>query len=123
MVIFVIFCDILQLPHTVISNSEKFTHPNICSTCDVGQLQKPEQCFKQLLTFIIIYCYFFIGSNRFKGKTTTTTTKIASFFLAMEIMRFFRTPSVTNTSLGCHPTKGVSSTSSLADMILSTQIS
>ena len=24
-----VFCDILQLPHTVISNSEKLTHPNV----------------------------------------------------------------------------------------------
>ena len=24
-----VFCDILQLPHTVISNSEKLTHPTV----------------------------------------------------------------------------------------------
>ena len=35
---FSFFCDILQLPHTVISNSEKLTHPYTVYTmvwCDI----------------------------------------------------------------------------------------
>ena len=34
-----VFFDILQLPHTVISNSEKLTHPNVHCTVHMGRFK------------------------------------------------------------------------------------
>ena len=42
MVSLVFVVDILQLPHTVISNSEKLTHPTVES---ISGLQGPQYCF------------------------------------------------------------------------------
>ena len=38
MVRLVFAVDILQLPHTLISNSEKLTHPTVCSLTNIYSL-------------------------------------------------------------------------------------
>ena len=40
MVSLVFLCDILQLPNTVISNSEKYTHPTVQCTASCTQTSK-----------------------------------------------------------------------------------
>ena len=57
MVSLVFVVDILQLPHTVISNSEKLTHPNVYATCSLLKsiLSKSKEeyciCNKKILFF------------------------------------------------------------------------
>ena len=47
------FFDILQLPHTVISNSEKFTHPTVHSTAALVHSQVV--CCSQLYTILLLW--------------------------------------------------------------------
>ena len=66
--VILVFFDILQLPHTVISNYEKLTHPNrhICCRFDTdGSMQ----CFHQLShcpcnnTFISNFCEVYTSEH------------------------------------------------------------
>ena len=65
-----VFVDILQLSHTVISNSEKLTHPIVQIVIVLSQISvQIKISFIQMKITLCVFCKKFLGNSHFNFNT------------------------------------------------------